>query len=69
MKKSHADAMFVFEDPVFRAQSARIVEFAAKNRLSAVYGGSPVKPLATLTIFSWNLISGAATLMLSIMRA
>jgi putative ABC transport system substrate-binding protein len=40
VKKSHADAMFVFEDPVFRANSARIVEFAAKNRLPTVYGGS-----------------------------
>jgi putative ABC transport system substrate-binding protein len=40
VKKSHADAMFVFEDPVFRASSAQIVEFAAKNRLPAVYGGS-----------------------------
>jgi ABC-type uncharacterized transport system substrate-binding protein len=40
VKKSHADAMFVFEDPVFRANSVRIVEFAARNRLSTVYGGS-----------------------------
>jgi putative ABC transport system substrate-binding protein len=40
VKKSHADAMFVFEDPVFRANSAQIVEFAARNRLPAVYGGS-----------------------------
>ncbi len=40
VKKSHADCMFVFEDPVFRASSAQIVEFAAKNRLPAVYGGS-----------------------------
>ena len=38
--KTHADAMFVFEDPVFRANSARIVEFAAKNHLPTVYGGS-----------------------------
>ena len=40
VKKSHADAMFVFEDPVFRSNSARIVEFAAKNHLPTVYGGS-----------------------------
>jgi ABC-type uncharacterized transport system substrate-binding protein len=40
VKKSHADAMFVFEDPVFRANSSRIVEFAGKNRLPTVYGGS-----------------------------
>ena len=40
VKKSHANAMFIFEDPVFRANSARIVEFAARNRLPTVYGGS-----------------------------
>jgi putative ABC transport system substrate-binding protein len=40
VKKSHVDSIFVFEDPVFRANSARIVKFAARNRLSAVYGGS-----------------------------
>jgi len=40
VKKSRADSMFVFEDPVFRANSERIVEFAAKNRLPTVYGGS-----------------------------
>ena len=40
VKKSHADSMFVFEDPVFRANAARIIEFVAKNRLPTVYGGS-----------------------------
>jgi putative ABC transport system substrate-binding protein len=40
VKKSHADSMFVFEDPVFRANATRIVEFAAKARLPTVYGGS-----------------------------
>ncbi len=40
VNKSHADAMFVFEDPVFRADSTRIVKFAAKSRLPTVYGGS-----------------------------
>ena len=40
VKRSHCDALYVFEDPVFRSNSARIVAFAAKARLPAIYGGS-----------------------------
>lgn len=35
-----ADALFVFEDPVFLAGAKKIVEFAARSRLPAVYGES-----------------------------
>ena len=33
------DALYVFEDPVFSSNSAKIIKFAAKHRLPAVYGG------------------------------
>jgi putative ABC transport system substrate-binding protein len=51
VKKSHADSMFVFEDPVFRANAARIVEFSAHNRLPAVYGGSEFVHLGGLMAY------------------
>lgn len=38
-KSSHCDALYVFEDPVFRSSSV-IMDFAANARLPAVYGGS-----------------------------
>ena len=38
IKKSHCDSLYVFEDPVFRS-SAKVMDFAAKMRLPAVYGG------------------------------
>ena len=33
------DALYVFEDPVFSSNSAKIIGFAAKHRLPAIYGG------------------------------
>jgi len=38
--RSHADALYVFEDPVFRSNSKPISDFAAKHRLPTIYGGS-----------------------------
>src|SRR5262245_17569860 len=35
--KSHCDGLYVFEDPVFRSNS-KIMDFAARARLPAVYG-------------------------------
>ncbi len=33
------DALYVFEEPVFSSNSAKIIGFAAKYRLPAIYGG------------------------------
>jgi putative ABC transport system substrate-binding protein len=38
-KSSHCDALYVFEDPVFRSNSL-VMDFAASARLPAIYGGS-----------------------------
>ena len=32
-------ALYVFEDPMLRGKSSQIVEFAAKHRIPAIYGG------------------------------
>jgi putative tryptophan/tyrosine transport system substrate-binding protein len=39
VKSSHCDALYVFEDPVFRSSSV-VMDFAANARLPAIYGGS-----------------------------
>ncbi len=38
ISRSHADAVYVIEEPVNINQLGRIVEFTAKNRLPAMYG-------------------------------
>jgi putative ABC transport system substrate-binding protein len=40
VERSRSDALYVFEDPVFRSSAKRIVSFAARLHLPAVYGGS-----------------------------
>jgi putative ABC transport system substrate-binding protein len=35
-----ADALYVFEDPVLRDNSAQIIAFAAKRRIPSIYGGT-----------------------------
>jgi putative ABC transport system substrate-binding protein len=39
VKSSHCDGLYVFEDAVFRSNTA-VMDFAARARLPAVYGGS-----------------------------
>ena len=34
----HADALYIFEDPIFISGADKIIDFAAKNRLPAIYG-------------------------------
>ena len=38
VRKSGCDSLYVFEDPVFRS-SGKVIDFATKKRLPAVYGG------------------------------
>jgi ABC-type uncharacterized transport system substrate-binding protein len=38
IRRSHADAVYVIEEPVNMNELGRIVEFTAKNRLPAMYG-------------------------------
>jgi len=40
IKLVRCDALYVFEDPVFRSNSKRVVEFATAARLPTIYGGS-----------------------------
>jgi putative ABC transport system substrate-binding protein len=40
VERSRCDALYVFEDPVFRSNAKRIVSFAARVYLPAIYGGS-----------------------------
>jgi putative ABC transport system substrate-binding protein len=35
-----ADSLCIFEDPVLRSEAKQIIEFAAKHRLPAIYGGA-----------------------------
>ena len=39
LARRRVNALYVFEDPVLRNESVRIIEFAAKHRLPAIYGG------------------------------
>jgi putative ABC transport system substrate-binding protein len=39
IKSAHCDALYVFEDPVFRS-SSKVMDFAVSARLAAIYGGS-----------------------------
>lgn len=36
----HADALYIFEDPIFISGTNKIIAFAAKNRLPAIYGAA-----------------------------
>ena len=40
VERSHSEALYVFEDPVFRSNATRIVSFAARLHLPAIYGGA-----------------------------